>query len=75
VLGSIWLPEVIEMLELVWALVRVIAGPRRNQAPSAMELSSIFGIKNYLEIGGGKLEAQVRGRNVVTQQVPKAEEV
>jgi hypothetical protein len=75
VLGSIGLIETIEELKLVWEPVRAVAGPRRNQTPSAMELSSIFGNQNYLEIGGRKLEAQVRGRNVVTQQVPKAEEV
>jgi len=45
VLESIGLTEIIEKLKLVWEPVRAIAGPRRNQAPSAMELSSIFGIK------------------------------
>jgi hypothetical protein len=45
VLESIGLTEIVEKLKLVWEPVRAIAGPKRNQAPSAMELSSIFGIK------------------------------
>ena len=71
-LGSIGLTEVIEKLELVWEPVRATAGPRRNQCYGTKQH---FWNQNYLEIGGWKLEAQVRGRNVVTQQVPKAEEV
>ena len=73
-LGSIGLIETIEELKLVWEPVRAVAGPRRNHT-QCYGTKQHFWNQNYLEIGGRKLEAQVRGRNVVTQQVPKAEEV
>jgi hypothetical protein len=61
VLESIRLTEVIEKLKLVWEPVWAIARPRRNQTPSAMELSSIFGTKITWRSVDGKLEVQVRG--------------